>query len=113
MPTAAPRICARCGGVIPARTVCPCRPAWEGSPQRAARGRPWARFRLARLRANPICQHDGCRRLATVVDHMTPLAEGGAEYDWHNTQCLCREHATQKDTQDALRGKRRRRGNGG
>ena len=76
------------------------------------RGRRWTGYRRAKLRANPICQVPGCRLLATTVDHITPLAEGGAEYDWNNLQSLCRWHAIEKNTQDALRGKRRARGNG-
>ena len=113
----------RHGGVdgavgVPAGKACPCRPAWEGSPQRGARGRRWARYRLAKLKANPICQWvekdgTGCRMLATTVDHITPLAEDGDQWDWSNLQSLCREHAIQKDTQDALRGKTRARGEKG
>jgi 5-methylcytosine-specific restriction protein A len=115
MPNAAPRVCSRCHQLAPAGQPCPCRAPWEGSPQRGARGRRWARFRLFRLRADPICQWinndgTGCRLLASVVDHVVPLAEGGAEYDWDNTQCLCRSHHQQKTTADAQRGKRRARG---
>jgi 5-methylcytosine-specific restriction endonuclease McrA len=117
MPYQAPRVCARCSGVVSAGQRCGCRKPWEGSPQRAARGRRWAQFRLARLRANPICQwieKDGtpCRLVASTIDHIRPLAENGAEYSWDNTQSLCARHAVAKNTQDALRGKRRRRGNG-
>ena len=92
----------------------------EGSPQRGARGRRWTQFRRAKLRANPVCQWinidgTGCRLLSSTVDHIVPLAEltpeqvRAAEYDWDGTQCLCRQHAIEKNTQDALRGKRRAR----
>ena len=91
-------------------TVAPRRPAWEGSPQRRARGRRWTKLRAAKLRANPLCETPDCRRPAETVDHRTPLAEGGAEYDWANLASLCRPHATEKNTADALRGKKRARG---
>lgn len=121
MPTAAPRICARCGQLVQKGRACPCRPAWEGSPQRIARGRAWQRFRLFRLRGNPICQWvdpDGtcCRLLSSVVDHIVPFAELTPEqiranqYSWDATQCLCAYHHQVKTTADALRGKRRARG---
>ena len=110
MPNAAPRVCARCGGLVAHGSTCRCRPAWEGSPQRRARGRRWTKLRAAKLRANPLCETPDCRRPAETVDHRTPLAEGGAEYDWANLASLCRPHATEKNTADALRGKKRARG---
>jgi 5-methylcytosine-specific restriction enzyme A len=115
MPFAAPRICARCRRLVPAGQPCDCRPAWEGSPQRAGRGRRRARWRLAKLKADPICEWvdtDGtrCRMVAVTVDHVQPLAEGGAEWDFANAQSLCREHDIAKTAADAQRGKTRRRG---
>jgi 5-methylcytosine-specific restriction protein A len=115
MPYAAPRICARCGAVVPAHTTCPCRPAWEGGARRPGRGDRRARSRLAKLKADPICQWvepDGtrCRMAATEVDHITPLAESGDQWNWDNLQSLCGPHHQQKTTRDALRGKRRSRG---
>jgi 5-methylcytosine-specific restriction endonuclease McrA len=112
MPYAAPRICARCGQLVQHGATCVCRPPWEGVPQRAARGRHWTQLRRAKLRAQPICEVDGCRMLATTVDHITPLAENGAEYDWENLQSLCREHDIEKTVADGQRGKKRPRGEG-
>jgi 5-methylcytosine-specific restriction protein A len=109
MPNAAPRVCARCGAVVPHGRRCACTPAWEGGLRRGTRGRRWTRLRNAKLRANPLCERAGCRRVAEHVDHVQPLAEHGAEYDWANLQSLCGPHATEKNTQDALRGKRRAR----
>lgn len=105
----APRACARCGAVVPRGKVCACRPAFEGSryPNDTRRA---SRLRKAKLRADPLCQMHGCRRLATEVDHVTPLAEGGARYDWANLASLCQQHHDEKTTRDALRGKERPRG---
>ncbi|SLG54220.1 HNH endonuclease [Mycobacteroides abscessus subsp. massiliense] len=56
-----------------------------------------------------MCEQPGCPRLADVVDHVTPLAEGGAKYDPRNFMSLCDDHHTEKTTADALRGKTRKR----
>jgi 5-methylcytosine-specific restriction protein A len=109
VPYAAPRICSRCRQLAPAGQRCDCRPAWEGTQQRG-HGRKWSRYRLSQLKAHPICQHPGCRMLATEVDHRIPLAEGGARFDFTNMQSLCSEHHQQKSTADAQRGRTRRRG---
>ena len=58
---------------------------------------------------DPICEHDGCRRPATEVDHRTPIAEGGERFSFDNLTSYCAEHHRQKSTADALRGKQRRR----
>jgi 5-methylcytosine-specific restriction protein A len=108
MPTAAPRICARCGQLAPAGQPCPCRPAWEGSSNPASTRR-WRKLRKAKLRHDPICQHDGCRRLAVEVDHIVPLAEGGERFSYANMTSYCAEHHQQKSTADALHGKQRPR----
>jgi 5-methylcytosine-specific restriction protein A len=107
-PTAAPRICGRCGAVVPARTACPCRPAFEGSHNPGSTAR-WRKLRAAKLRTNPICEHDGCRLLATEVDHVVPLSIGGDRWDWSNLQSLCRGHHADKTVVDAQRGRTRPR----
>lgn len=48
-------------------------------------------------------------RIADVVDHVKPLAEGGDKYNPENFQSLCDPDHTEKTTQDALRGKTRAR----
>lgn len=108
MPYAPPRVCARCHQPVPAGKRCVCRPAWEGSthPHDDVRMKQLRRDKLA---TNPICEKPGCRHPATDVDHIVPLAEGGARHDWANLQSLCHTHHRQKTTQDALRGKRRAR----
>jgi 5-methylcytosine-specific restriction protein A len=66
-------------------------------------------MRKAKLRADPICQMYGCARVATDVDHVIPLAEGGERYDWDNLASLCKQHHDEKTTRDARRGKQRPR----
>jgi hypothetical protein len=57
------------------------------------RGRAGVEQRRRRLRAEPICRHckeRGITRVATVPDHIQPLALGGTDEDG-NVQCLCAE----------------------
>ncbi|ORA64121.1 HNH endonuclease [Mycobacteroides franklinii] len=66
-------------------------------------------MRNAYLATHPMCEQPGCPRLADDVDHMTPLAEGGAKYDPRNFMALCDDHHKAKTNADALRGKTRAR----
>lgn len=55
------------------------------------RGRAGVEQRKRRLAAEPICRHcaaKGIVTLATVPDHITPMAMGGSDTD-DNIQCLC------------------------
>ncbi len=108
MPSAPPRICARCRRPAPAGARCPCTPAWENS-RHPGNSHRTQRNRRQQLRDQPFCQAPGCNRLADEVDHIIPLAEGGDRYDPANLQSLCRDHHKQKTTADALRGKTRKR----
>jgi 5-methylcytosine-specific restriction protein A len=52
----------------------------------------WRAVRAAVLRANPLCRLCAARGLvvvAKVVDHITPIKDGGARYDVSNLQGLC------------------------
>ena len=59
--------------------------------------------RERRLRAEPLCRHcksAGLVRLATVVDHITPLDKGGTDAD-DNVQSLCEPcHRIKTATED-------------
>ena len=55
------------------------------------RGRRAVAQRLRRLRAEPLCRDCAARgrvELATVPDHIVPLARGGSDDDG-NIRCLC------------------------
>jgi 5-methylcytosine-specific restriction protein A len=109
MPTAAPRVCNRCHQPTPTGHACPCKPKPFAGSTNPAGGRKWIRYRNAWLRAYPICNHPNCRKLATTVDHITPIAEGSRQYDHANMQSLCDDHHKAKTTTDARRGKTRAR----
>jgi 5-methylcytosine-specific restriction protein A len=40
----------------------------------------------------PLCAVEGCSQIATDVDHVVPLSQGGAEYERLNCQGLCAYH---------------------
>jgi 5-methylcytosine-specific restriction enzyme A len=109
MPNAAPRTCNHCGQPRTAGQPCPCRPTPFATSKHPGNTRKWRRYRAAQLRAYPICNYPDCPRPAVTVDHVTPLAEGGAMYDHGNLQSLCDDHRRLKDTADAQRGKTRTR----
>ena len=46
----------------------------------------WLALRRAWLREHPLCE---CGRLATVVDHVVPIKEGGDPLDRGNLRSLC------------------------
>ena len=111
MPSAPPRVCNRCKQPAPKGRPCTCRPAYEGSTHPSGNDRAWQQARANQLHDHPWCQwtEEPCRRLATDVDHVIPLAEGGDRYDPINLQSLCKQHHDTKTTRDAQRGKTRAR----
>lgn len=70
----------------------------------------WQRYRAVFLSdpANVICAVDGCRKLATQVDHIIPH-RGDHEIFWRegNLQALCAFHHGQKTAREKMS---RRRG---
>jgi len=68
-------------------------PVFDSRGSAAARGydRRWQKFRIAYLSQNPLCvgYKGPCGRLATLVDHIKPLNDGGAHCDAANSQSLC------------------------
>lgn len=106
MPYAAPRPCTHpgCGRLNCQVHV---RKAWERSgpaPKRIT-GRVLQRARAALFAEEPLCR--ACKtRLATIRDHIIPLAEHGTE-DPSNIQPLCKVCSDQKTAGEAARGRGR------
>ena len=65
-------------------------------PSAARRGydAEWRETREAYLAEHPFCVV--CGRPAEVVDHIIPIADGGARLDWSNLQALCATHHSRK-----------------
>lgn len=76
----------------------------------------WRKTSRLYREANPICEaclHEaskegdqsrgkraGMINLATSVDHIKPLFDGGSPYDWNNLQSLCDYHHALKSQQE-------------
>ena len=59
----------------------------NGKFYRSAR---WMRVRDAYRMANPLCaNYEQCGNAMVIVDHIIPISEGGALFDWQNLQSLC------------------------
>ena len=56
------------------------------------RGDKWMRTRAQYFARYPLCAHCAARgdvALAVELDHVRPLSQGGAAWDWVNLQGLC------------------------
>jgi 5-methylcytosine-specific restriction protein A len=75
------------------------------------RGRKLQALRAQLFRQQPlsvICQAEGRTSVATIRDHIIPLAEGGQDVE-QNTQALCETCADLKTQQESARGSARMR----
>lgn len=76
-----------------------CRPKSSRGRKRAkAYSGRWARLSAGHRRRNPLCVV--CGRPSDLVDHITPLAAGGARLDPANLQSMCRRCHGAKTAQD-------------
>jgi 5-methylcytosine-specific restriction enzyme A len=86
------------------------KPLWSGDGQ-AVRisGRRLQRLRKALFDRQPLCvecQRQGRLSIATIRDHVIPLAEGGQDIE-SNTQPLCQSCSDAKTARESARGRRR------
>ena len=87
------------------------RSGWERytqqHPERAAlyASSAWKYARWRQLRDEPDCR--ACGEPATHVDHIVPIAEGGADVDPANLQSLCKRHHGPKTLAESHRGAKR------
>ncbi|MDR6862161.1 HNH endonuclease signature motif containing protein [Phycicoccus sp. 3266] len=88
-------LCSKCGNPF-----APPRASWRGGRPRtrcdACRsnhakidGKRWRTLRQQILAGNPPCAVPSCGRLATQVDHIVALSQGGAPYDLGNLRPIC------------------------
>ena len=55
----------------------------------------WRKLRAVALKMNPLCVHckaTGLVNMADMVDHITPISEGGDRLSLSNLQPLCNYH---------------------
>lgn len=82
----------------------------QGPPLPRIRGRALQRIRARLFTRKPwcvLCPKRGTRNLATIRDHIIPLAEGGRD-DETNEQGLCQTCSDLKTREESARGVRRR-----
>jgi hypothetical protein len=105
MPQAAPRAC-RCGAIVPAGKRCTkCTKAFDqrrGSARSRGYDAEWKRFRADFLKLNPRCSRPGCQALATDVDHIKALRDGGRRLDPNNCRSMCHRHHSQRTARDQV-----------
>ena len=84
-------------------------PWYQADQPERIRGRRLQRLRAHLFDRQPICvlcEAQGRTTLATIRDHITPLAEGGRD-DESNVQALCQACSDLKTAKESARGKRR------
>lgn len=109
MPSSPPHLCSRCRSIVTGR--CPtCSSGWTQRPttrQTPTSHRRWRTLRDQVLQDEPTCRV--CDFLPSVtVDHIVPIAEGGAELDRDNLQGICTPCHDAKTAEEAARGRARR-----
>ncbi len=61
----------------------------------------WRKYRRWFLNRNPICAVIDCNQEATVVDHITPVNQGGSFWNIENHQAMCKScHDKKTATED-------------
>lgn len=109
MPDQPPRFCATPG--CPTLTLTPRCPihtrqiaaTWRNADHaKVYRSRRWQILRRRVIADHPVCQQSDCTALATDVDHIVALADGGAAFARSNVQALCKPHHSAK-TRSELR----------
>jgi 5-methylcytosine-specific restriction endonuclease McrA len=73
----------------------------RGSRVKLYHSKKWLMTRKKVLFEQPLCAIDGCLSLSTEVDHITPLSQGGAEFDRSNLQGICSYHHAMKSGRES------------
>ncbi len=61
----------------------------------------WRVFRRMYLRRHPMCIEYGCGKMATIIDHIKPVNQGGSLYEEDNLQPMCKQcHDKKTATED-------------
>jgi 5-methylcytosine-specific restriction protein A len=94
------KVCVVCGASFAARSGAVGRPRKRCDACRSNHARidgsVWRALRRRVLREEPVCQVPGCGWPSTEVDHIIPLAAGGAPLDRANLQGMCQPHNASK-----------------
>jgi 5-methylcytosine-specific restriction protein A len=112
VPRSAPRPCTApgCPNLVTTRGQSRCpehRQTYQQTPEAKARkriyaSRRWQGLRRSILRERPWCAVDGCIELASDVDHIVALRDGGDPWDTANLQPLCTRHHRHKTRRETV-----------
>jgi len=72
-----------------------------GTNQKLYSSRKWRKAREEYLSEHPQCNVVGCNRIATVVDHIIPIRQGGDIWNRNNWQGLCKKHHNSKTAKES------------
>ena len=64
----------------------------------------WRKVRKAYITRHPLCaecERNGVIKQGKVVDHITPIRLGGAQFNWSNLQTLCEKCHNAKSGREA------------
>lgn len=51
----------------------------------------WRKIAKSHKTQNPLCVNfETCGGVAEITDHIQPITEGGAKFDWGNLQSFCK-----------------------
>jgi len=109
-------------GNLPRPTRRPWEPKKTQKPQQGRKNpnsdfynsQKWRRNRGRYIKKNPlcvVCQAEGKINAGHVVDHITPINEGGEKYKWFNLQTMCHSHHNQKSGRESQRAQKRKKEN--
>ena len=61
----------------------------------------WRNLRKQQLTKHPLCiNFEECGNVATIVDHIVEVKDGGAKFDLGNTQSMCRSCHSRKTAEE-------------
>jgi len=64
----------------------------RGSSAKRGYGARWRRYRIRYLMEHPLCiNFEECHNVATVVDHIVLVSQGGSFWDPDNHQPMCKQ----------------------
>jgi 5-methylcytosine-specific restriction protein A len=73
------------------------------------RTRQWTDLRQRVLKEQATCCIKGCEARSSHLDHITPLAAGGAPYDRSNVRGICGFHHAQRSSAQGAEAANRKR----
>jgi len=99
-------ICVNCSKIKGVSCICPEPETFKGfdrTNQSFYNSSKWRKYSKDIRRRNPLCEHckeKGLTVLATMVDHITPILQGGDKWDRNNLQPLCHKCHSSKSAKD-------------